>query len=468
MHCTRSLGILRLVRPALLALAPLLAACSSTPPPPPPRTARKEQAQRALLEGEIELALAVARHGLPSPTPELDALASVASGTTPELGLGELLDDALEEPAAARIKAGDEIEILVVGRPEFSDTLRVERDGTIELLHLGAIEVSERTPAEISSLLEQATKRYVREPEIRVRQVQGVPRTVRVLGQVRAHKNEDQRISTLALPSDRRLSVYELLTRVQGLERDADADHLLLLRRLPPSDPTQPSSSERVSSLSRGLRQVSGSFTGSRTGAPPPATPLGQVCFHFSYEELVRARLEGREAWLHPDDELVVPRLRYAFALGKVPSPGRFPLQRGLTLAGLALQAGGFPDEADRGGVVLLRQGKVLSPSLDESAQPGDVLYVPEAKRIYTIGAGVARRGPVRLPPGGLTVLEAIAEAGWFTFDADLDSVQLLRTQGGSQKRMRLPVEEMLSGEVDSTDYPLEPGDTILVPEVGW
>ncbi len=64
-----------------------------------------------------------------------------------------------------------------------------------------------------------------------------------------------------------------------------------------------------------------------------------------------------------------------------------------------------------------------------------------------------------------LTLLEAIALAGGFTKDANIDKTQIIRTKDGYKQIIYVKVSDITKKKAKELDMPLEPGDIIYVPE---
>lgn len=416
-----------------LAAASVLAAAGCGGGPAPRPEGAPALAERT--DRRLEHARSVARRGVPSPTPQLDALAEAISRTTPELGLEDLLAGHED-----RLRPGDQVEVSCPSLAELSGPRVVGQDGRVE----GPVELIEASGLTTKQLadrfLAQLTTTFTRKSghEVSVRLVQRAPRYVEVIGRVGAHSGPEGGkpiASMIPLPLDRPLGVYELLSLVQGAAADADVDRLLLLRQ-------RAKASE--------------------------GTPSSPTVYHFSLRELVDAHLAGREAWLAADDQLIVPRLPDVFVYGEVAAPGRYTWRPGLTVSALLLIAGGATLEADAAQALLLAEGAETPAGPDEPIEPGHVLFVPQVQRAYVVGPGVARNGPLVLPSTGLTAVQAISEAGWFTQFADPDGVQILRYEGGRRVAIDVPVDDILDGERDEREFMLRPGDTVVVPEGIW
>jgi polysaccharide export outer membrane protein len=82
------------------------------------------------------------------------------------------------------------------------------------------------------------------------------------------------------------------------------------------------------------------------------------------------------------------------------------------------------------------------------------------SRRVDVIGQ-VVRPGsyPYR---AGMTVLNGVAEAGGFTDDAAENDTAVLRVIDGTESRIEVPMDDILEGRLPN--FPLVPGDTIIVP----
>jgi protein involved in polysaccharide export with SLBB domain len=84
------------------------------------------------------------------------------------------------------------------------------------------------------------------------------------------------------------------------------------------------------------------------------------------------------------------------------------------------------------------------------------------SKRVSVLGA-VAKPGTQPMV-AGMTIVQAISQAGGFTPLASKDqTVVTRRTQGGKLKRYRIAMTEITRGNSD--DFAVSPGDIIFVPE---
>ena len=83
-------------------------------------------------------------------------------------------------------------------------------------------------------------------------------------------------------------------------------------------------------------------------------------------------------------------------------------------------------------------------------------------KKIYITG-GVRKEGPVVFTYG-MTVMQAISEAGGLTDYAKRKKIYILRTENGREYRLDFNYDEVIKGVRMEQNYVLAPGDTIVVP----
>jgi polysaccharide biosynthesis/export protein len=84
------------------------------------------------------------------------------------------------------------------------------------------------------------------------------------------------------------------------------------------------------------------------------------------------------------------------------------------------------------------------------------------SQRIYMLGE-VARAGAYVLLPG-MTVLQALSNAGGFTPFSNLKNIHVLRQENGKQIKLSFNYKEVISGKRTEQNIELKPGDTIVVP----
>ncbi len=167
------------------------------------------------------------------------------------------------------------------------------------------------------------------------------------------------------------------------------------------------------------------------------------------------------------------------YVLGEVVRPGAYSLDRKASIVEIISKAGGLGGEAgDFAEIVRARKdwkkGKPLKPGQEgvgkvtridlrgllagkvdsESVeiQDGDTIFVPKAEVFYIFGE-VSQPGKYRWEKE-LTVLKAVIIAGGFTEIASKRRIKIRRKDSDNEKKIRAGL-----------DAPVEPGDTVIVPE---
>jgi polysaccharide export outer membrane protein len=84
------------------------------------------------------------------------------------------------------------------------------------------------------------------------------------------------------------------------------------------------------------------------------------------------------------------------------------------------------------------------------------------SKKVFLMGDGIGRGGPLALTPG-MTLLEAIATAGGLSQFANSKKMYILRSEDGKLLKIPVQYKQALKGDA-SLNLTLKPGDTIVVP----
>jgi len=84
------------------------------------------------------------------------------------------------------------------------------------------------------------------------------------------------------------------------------------------------------------------------------------------------------------------------------------------------------------------------------------------SQRIYIIGE-VARAGAFPLTPG-MTVLQALANAGGFSQYANKKGIYVRRMENGKPQKFAFNYKEVIAGNHLQQDIELKPGDEVVVP----
>lgn len=116
------------------------------------------------------------------------------------------------------------------------------------------------------------------------------------------------------------------------------------------------------------------------------------------------------------------------------------------------------------------KEPEALARDLAKALEDGGYLRSPQvtvfleqsnSKRLSVLGA-VTKPGTFPMVPG-MTVIQAISQAGGFSPLADKDGTVLTRKVDSKLERFRIPVSDITRGAVQ--DIPLYAGDIIFVPE---
>lgn len=147
---------------------------------------------------------------------------------------------------------------------------------------------------------------------------------------------------------------------------------------------------------------------------------------------------------------------RFVTVLGNVPQAGNYPLDRNYSVASMLAKAGGSTTSganaviltpADGSGPVRISLAD-MSAGAGRTLQPGDILFVPPAEKVYVYGQ-VQQPGAFSYAPGQ-TFRQALALAGGPTL-------------AGSTKRIKVKRD---GKEVEANlDDPVKPEDVLIIRE---
>lgn len=91
------------------------------------------------------------------------------------------------------------------------------------------------------------------------------------------------------------------------------------------------------------------------------------------------------------------------------------------------------------------------------------VVTLPTSKKVYLVG-GVRKEGTLPYTYG-MTVMQALSEAGGLNEYAKKTKIYILRTESGREYRLEFNYKEVLKGERMEQNIVLLPGDTVVVPQ---
>jgi polysaccharide export outer membrane protein len=116
-------------------------------------------------------------------------------------------------------------------------------------------------------------------------------------------------------------------------------------------------------------------------------------------------------------------------------------------------------------GLAPLQAEKVITEALAKFLPDANVTVVVAAmnsKKIHVIGA-VKKEGPIPYTHG-MTVIQALSEAGGLTDYARRKKIYILRSEHGREYRLDFNYDEVVRGEQMSQNVMLLAGDTVVVP----
>lgn len=251
-----------------------------------------------------------------------------------------------------RVGPGDVLQIAVYGHEEMSQVAVVQQDGSILAPLLGTIPAAGATTEELQErIAARLAKGFVRGAQVSVTVRDYRSKVVNVVGEV-------ARPGTYPLAGE--THIVEILARAGPLSPNAGSE-ILILRRAPTSGRAGP---------------------GAATPAgADPARPSGTV-IHVDVSSLQAGRLD-QNAVLEPNDTVFVPRAAQVFVTGEVKNPGAFTFREGMTVRQAVALAGGFSQDASKGGARLVREvagkPKTVKVKLDHPMRPGDTVVIKAA-----------------------------------------------------------------------------------------
>lgn len=231
-----------------------------------------------------------------------------------------------------RLGPQDLLRIAVFGSPELSSEARVSASGYITYPLVGQLAVAGRTPAQVEAMLSARLVEggYVREPQVSVHVLEFRSQKVAVLGHVaKPGQYALQSASTL----------LDVIAEAGGLLNDEAGDSATLI-----------------------------SAGGAKT--PIDLTAL------FSGDPAQNRPVAG-------GDTVYVPRAAQFYIYGEVQRPGRYKLERSMTVSRAISAGGGLTTRGSERRVVVKRRtadGKELQVKVRSAdvLQPDDVLFVKE------------------------------------------------------------------------------------------
>jgi polysaccharide export outer membrane protein len=166
------------------------------------------------------------------------------------------------------------------------------------------------------------------------------------------------------------------------------------------------------------------------------------------------------------------------YLLGQFKNSGTFYMDRPLNLLqGIAL-GNGYSSDADLTSAKLIRDKKTAPVDINDLLtrgdqrqnvwlKPGDTIFIPDNKNmlVFVFGA-VKKGGPVTIPPGGLTLAQAVATAELRDTGHDFHFIRIIRSLSATRgELMVVDFDKILRGE--AMPLMLRQGDIVFVPKSG-
>ncbi len=292
------------------------------------------------------------------------------------------------------IGPGDVLKVTVLGQAEMSGNFTVDPEGLLTYPILGKLKAAEMTTAELErKLTTLLADGYLKRPQVSVIVAEFGSQKVFVTGEV-------QKPGQYALKADR--SLLALLSDLGPLGQNVG--HEVVVVRPPTAFPPGPGAAEPVPSDPAAGAEAKTPAEGESSSSTPPTTQ--------------------------------------AAASGKAPAPEPTP-----SVPGLPYIAPG--SEIIHISLLELQSG---NPEKNITLQAGDTIYFPKASQVYVMGS-VARPGPYRYEEG-MTVLQALMQAGGATDRGSAGRTKVIRIEKGKKIERKVKPTELV-----------QPEDTLFVPE---
>jgi polysaccharide export outer membrane protein len=167
------------------------------------------------------------------------------------------------------------------------------------------------------------------------------------------------------------------------------------------------------------------------------------------------------------------------YLLGQFRNSGTFYMDRPLNLLqGIAL-GNGYDSTADLTSARLIRDKKTVPVDINDLLtkgdqrhnvwlKPDDTIYIPDNKNMFVFVFGAVKKGgPVVIPPGGLTLPQAIATAELRDTGHDFRYIRIIRSLSTTRgELMVIDFDKILRGE--AMPLILQQGDIVFVPKSGF
>ncbi len=335
-------------------------------------------------------------------------------------------------PGVYILAPSDQLQIVVQGHDELTQTVQVLGDGTFNFPIAGAVQASGKTVSQLEATLTRGISGIVKNPQVTVLVRESHTRKISVAGAVKSPGLYDYHPG---------MRLLELIAASGGPLQAPELTQATIV------------------------------------------TDQGTKSIPIDLPALMTGGVTAQNIALAPGDLLLLsprdPATSMIQVIGQVAKPGQYPVMAGgETLAVLLTESGGPTEAAALTHVQLMHAGTVrpldlhaLKYNLGDPAGrivlvAGDTLLVPENKQKIAV-LGEVRAPAVYLIPDGedLPITQALAEAGGPTADGDKKQVGILRRGANNQRHLiAVNMDALFKGDSTVADAALQPGDILVVP----
>lgn len=326
----------------------------------------------------------------------------------------------------------DQIEVTVLGHPEFNAAITLLPDGSFNYPLLGKVHAAGQTVDGLTAAITKGLSAQLNQPDVTITLKQGRPRKVTVIGDG---------------------------VRAAGQYEFKSGMHLLDL-----------------------LAAAGGPVSSPQLVQATLETPTGETIY-VDLAKLLSDADTAQNLPLAPGDILFLvaknPEVGQVQVVGDVSKPGAYSIMpSGISVLSLLNQAGGALPTARLTQVQIMHLGQVqtfdLRPLLTTDLKsdtgrlrllPGDVLLVPANKnRILALGE-VRSPGVLPIPEDQpLRLSTAYALVGGATPDGDKKNINIIRRDPtGKPVLMAVNMEDLLKGKAGVTDFIMQPDDILFI-----
>ena len=313
---------------------------------------------------------------------------SAVGGANPDVGVNSIAQDT----RGYLLGIGDEIEVKVLGEPDFGGNFTVDEDGKIQLPFVNTpVSATCHTDRELRADVTTLLKKYLRDPQVNVRVTEKRSRPpAMIYGEVKAPQQFDMR---------RSVKLLELLSYTGGTTEQASGLVEIIHTKQLQCTVEEPG-------------QVAGNPS---TGIADPLKIPSQI---YRLSDIRDGKTDANPI-VRPGDVITVLSASPVYVIGEVRAPNKYTIpERGLTLTDAVAMAYGLNERAKRKDIHVYRLKKgssereTLSYNLDlikkgqqtnVALQPFDIVEVDKAPKsiaqtVLEYATGAARSATTTLP----------------------------------------------------------------------